>query len=221
MNVSLEQSLRESHKDRKYSGIHTHRFSDLRKARVFASYDDVKSLLGNPHKKTEIIAYKNRNSGEIVGCLILKKTKVTPQFKDRIGMNHLKERLLSYRINLDSSQQMNSGVQAYLFDALKAVAGEFRFSVKFVPSTGYDFDTTRGITYLKEEGNNSEHEEKSLEQRIFPMLAIGSIVASLSFLSSNLTGNAIADLSLSISNWIGGVLFLVGVCAAFTYFRRR
>ena len=63
--------------------------------------------------------------------------------------------------------------------------------------------------------------KKNLEHHVTSVVAIAGFAGSLIFLSSNITGNAIADLSLGVSNWIGGALFLVGVCAAFAYFRRK
>jgi len=50
--------------------------------------------------------------------------------------------------------------------------------------------------------------------------ALVGIVLSIFFLSSNITGNVIGLNQIS-SNWIGGILFLIGLVGAFTYFKRR
>lgn len=51
--------------------------------------------------------------------------------------------------------------------------------------------------------------------------AIIGVVGGLFFLSYNLTGNVIGSLNQNSSNWIGGVLFLIGLVGAFVYFRRK
>lgn len=47
------------------------------------------------------------------------------------------------------------------------------------------------------------------------------IVGSIFFLSFNLTGNVIGSINQTSSNWIGGVLFLIGLVGAFAYFRKK
>jgi hypothetical protein len=49
---------------------------------------------------------------------------------------------------------------------------------------------------------------------ILPILAI-----SLFFLSGNITGNAIADISYDTSFSVGGILFILGLVLSFFYFR--
>lgn len=51
--------------------------------------------------------------------------------------------------------------------------------------------------------------------------AIIGIFGALLLLSSNITGNSISNLNQTTSNWIGGILFIIGLAAAFVYFRRR
>lgn len=50
--------------------------------------------------------------------------------------------------------------------------------------------------------------------------AIIGFVGAIIFLSSNLTGNVIG-LNETTSNWIGGVLFVIGLVGAFAYFRGK
>ena len=40
-------------------------------------------------------------------------------------------------------------------------------------------------------------------------------------LSSNITGNVVGNLNQTSSNWIGGILFIVGLFGVFFYFRKR
>ncbi len=51
-------------------------------------------------------------------------------------------------------------------------------------------------------------------------LIIVGLLGGTLFLSSNITGNVIG-LSQTSTNWIGGVLFLIGLVGAFAYFKRR
>jgi hypothetical protein len=51
-------------------------------------------------------------------------------------------------------------------------------------------------------------------------MAIIGILGGIFFLSSNITGNVIG-LNQTSSNWIGIVLFIIGIIGAFAYFKRR
>lgn len=48
--------------------------------------------------------------------------------------------------------------------------------------------------------------------------AIIGILGGIFFISYNITGNVIGSLSQVSSNWIGGILFLIGIIGAFVYF---
>ncbi len=51
--------------------------------------------------------------------------------------------------------------------------------------------------------------------------SIIGLSAGIFFLSSNITGNVIGNLTQTSSNIIGVILFVVGIVGAFFYFRRR
>src|SRR3989338_7375924 len=61
---------------------------------------------------------------------------------------------------------------------------------------------------------------RSLERRVTSVIAIGSLAISILFFSSNITGNIIG-LNQTSSNWIGAILFLIGLMGAFFFFRAR
>jgi len=63
------------------------------------------------------------------------------------------------------------------------------------------------------------HQNGNLENKITSVISIGSLLISILFFSSNITGNAIANLPQTSSNWIGAILFLFGLVGAFFYFR--
>lgn len=57
------------------------------------------------------------------------------------------------------------------------------------------------------------NERKDLTSRLSSTTAIISLIGGTFFLSSNVTGNAISNLSNTTSSWIGGVLILIGIVA--------
>ncbi|MEK6891144.1 MAG: hypothetical protein AABX03_03315 [Nanoarchaeota archaeon] len=76
--------------------------------------------------------------------------------------------------------------------------------------------------YDLEEILGSEHNNKSSgSSRLYSILAIVGISAGFLFLSPNLTGNAIASLSSTNSNWIAGISFIVGIGCALFYFKNK
>ena len=65
-----------------------------------------------------------------------------------------------------------------------------------------------------------EISQGKLEEKVGVFIALPSLVLSLIFLQSNITGNAIANITHQSSNVIGVVLFIVGVVGSFLYFKR-
>jgi len=74
------------------------------------------------------------------------------------------------------------------------------------------------------ESREREKSEGVLERiigRFFPAVSIIFLLGSILFLSTNLTGNVIGNLTQTSSNIVGVVLFAIGIVGAFLYFRRR
>ncbi len=61
----------------------------------------------------------------------------------------------------------------------------------------------------------------SLEQKLTSVIAITGFVGSLIFLQTNITGNAIADLSTKTTSWVGGVLLVIGLVAGFFWIKNK
>lgn len=101
--------------------------------------------------------------------------------------------------------------------------GEIEYWKGFAP------EVDRGLKYLKGRmlidrlHNYVEKREKDsgLEKKTSGTLAILGTLGGLFFLSSNLTGNIVGNMTNSTSNWIGGVLFIVGLVGALIYFRKK
>ncbi|MBM3230425.1 DUF1275 domain-containing protein [Candidatus Pacearchaeota archaeon] len=60
----------------------------------------------------------------------------------------------------------------------------------------------------------------SKTKRIMGFVGLGGVILSILFFSSNMTGNVIG-LNQTSTNWIGGILFLVGLIGVLAYFRKR
>jgi len=52
-------------------------------------------------------------------------------------------------------------------------------------------------------------------------MAVVGLVSGIFFLSPNITGNAIANLSDNTSSWIGAALIFVGLVAGFFWIKNR
>lgn len=79
----------------------------------------------------------------------------------------------------------------------------------------------RIISEMNEEEFNKRRHTSSLENKLTSVILISSIVISVLFFSSNITGNAIVNLPKTSSNWIGAILFFIGLVGAFFYFKTR
>lgn len=64
-------------------------------------------------------------------------------------------------------------------------------------------------------------QKKSLEQKVSAVVATAGLVSSLFFLSSNVTGNAIANLTNSDSSFLGAGLLIAGLVAGFFWVKSR
>ena len=69
--------------------------------------------------------------------------------------------------------------------------------------------------------NPARKEGKGLEKKFIPVIAGISIVASLFFLSPNITGNVIGNLTKNDSSVVGVTLFVLGIIGFFAYFRKK
>ncbi|MBS3072237.1 hypothetical protein J4477_00175 [Candidatus Pacearchaeota archaeon] len=57
----------------------------------------------------------------------------------------------------------------------------------------------------------------SIEYHIVGIAGAFGLLASLFFLSTNLTGNVIGNLSRTGANWVGGILFVLGLAGVFAF----
>ncbi len=64
-------------------------------------------------------------------------------------------------------------------------------------------------------------QKKSLEHKLTSIISIGTLAGAIGFLSSNITGNTIANLSVNASSSIGIVLFAVGIITGLYYVKSK
>jgi len=62
---------------------------------------------------------------------------------------------------------------------------------------------------------------RNLIKIVYGMMAILSFALSVFFISSNITGFAIAELSIVTNGLISLIFFFVGLIASWTYFRKK
>ncbi len=76
---------------------------------------------------------------------------------------------------------------------------------------------------LKQKGNlgNSKLEKMINQRRVVALITITFLSISLFFVSSNLTGFAISNLSNTNVQWMGFGFFVIGLIFAFVYFRKK
>ncbi|MBI2047043.1 hypothetical protein HYT26_02675 [Candidatus Pacearchaeota archaeon] len=160
------------------------------------SLSDFNNFLGEDRVKTMVIAQNNAYTGELEGYGVYKKTKRTPSAEPPLFQRFLYG--FASEIGLTKT-------------ALNYYAGNFDIKYRFIPAEGYHL---RGNKFVKSD-------KKSLEGKVSATTAIIGLLGSIFFLSANLTGNVISNLSLKTSNMIGVVLFLVGVVGGLFYFRRK
>jgi len=88
------------------------------------------------------------------------------------------------------------------------------------------YEKNPGPYYLKEvkdflKRNPGEKEGRGLEKKFIPVIAGFSLIVSLFFLSSNITGNAIGNLTKNGSNIIGLILLIIGLIGLLVYFKKK
>jgi hypothetical protein len=74
---------------------------------------------------------------------------------------------------------------------------------------------------MLEDGHFLAHSSNAMRRPIEFSIAVISLIVGIFFLSPNLTGNVIGNITNSTSNIIGAVLLLVGIVGAFFWFRNR
>ncbi len=80
---------------------------------------------------------------------------------------------------------------------------------------------TEALKQFEIQKNKILREKRDLTSRVSSVIAIAGVLGGLFFLSSNITGNAIANVSQSSSNVLGAVLLVVGLVAGFFWVKKK
>ncbi len=206
-------------KGKRFTGVHTHPYKNYVNP-LFGAYpssEDLLNLLVNSNKKAEVIARIMSNTGQLDGYGIMRKTKKTSPpsrfFRNPI-LTFLSERsALTPEGREMINEYKRAASKGWLdeHESLKNFAKKYNLQYRFVPvSSGAKIELAM--------------KDSNLENFVTTPAAIISGAAflfSLIFISGNFTGYVIANLTPTSSNWIGGILFLIGLIGAFIYFRKR
>ncbi len=76
--------------------------------------------------------------------------------------------------------------------------------------------------FMEERRKEKENLEKRIEKpKMSVLISWVSLISSILLVSFNLTGNVIANSPNVTLNWVGGVLFVIGLIGSLVYFRKR
>lgn len=155
-------------------------------------------FLENDVIRTMVIAQTNPFTGRIEGYGICRKTEQTPK--------NYAPTLREHFYNFISEFGFNKPIIDYY-------KKNFRVHYKLVPSEGYQLNSL-GTKFVR------IPRKRGLEKTV-ATTAIISLIGSILFLSSNITGNVIGNMTNSTSNIIGVVLLVVGLVAGYFYIKNK
>lgn len=198
----------------RYSHTHTHNIYPEEKEKVYfrniliPSNNDWRQLLKNKKCKSIRIAQRNPEIGKTEGYLIIKK------ILGKKRKRKLKEGEYSHEPIRYKDKDMKSMFLSQELSRKMHISslGEYGLHYRFVPAKGYVLDKQQGKFVKK---------ENLLEKKVAGIISISGLGVAIFFLSSNITGSAIGSLNQTSSNWIGGILFVVGLIAGFFWLRKR
>jgi len=120
---------------------------------------------------------------------------------------------------------------ASLYENYDSLAGEAHFDVEMIPkreigkATKHLVMTKEGFGVRQEEISKNQNTFKKIHQDLESMLraviAIPSLILSMSFLSKSFTGNVISNTSTEIISFLGIGLFALGMLSAYSYFKAK
>lgn len=205
------------------------------------SDQDLGGFLDDPRAKSAYIAQYNSKTGKVEGYFVIRKTSKTPIS----GVSRLekyavekskgdKASILKMLYHLGRSaisiigtdkrvgkygEEISKGVindnPEEVTEALDKMSHRYHLRYRFVPAR--DYKVSKYKTHIVRESDN----EGELEGKVAGMVAIIGLLGSIIFLSPNLTGNVVSNLSLKNSNIIGAVLFLIAIIGVFFYYLKK
>lgn len=187
-----------------YQDVHTHVNRGDPMCGVQA-YPDIYNFLVDLGQDSSVVAQIDPESREVQGYTIIRKSKAYKDKGFRIRARRESEENIK---DLKSKKYFSPNVED--LGQWNKVLDFYKLNHRFVPSKGYVFDKNLG-RYIKQ--------EKSIETKVASIIGISSLILSLVFLSSDITGFVIANLTTPASNIVGTSLFLLGILGLFYYFK--
>lgn len=192
-----ERILGKSRNRNKYGLVHTHPYSNRReKWDIKISPPGVPSVL-------DIFSFLYDNAMKY--SHIAQTDENTGKVEGYISLMKTKKTLNELK-NLDSDDSHYSGK-----NGISRAISKYNIKIRYSPAQGYRYDNDKERFVRKDSGL----------EKVASTTAILGIGASILFIGSNLTGNAIANMGSSATNITGTILFLVGVVGAFFYFKGK
>lgn len=115
----------------------------------------------------------------------------------------------------------SKGIIAYHIELGPAMRISTQGTEKSIPKLGVYVSQAISAALAKTHKKIICKKSNRLENLVPGILAVGGLVAGLAFLSFNITGNVVSNLSQKNSNIVGVVLFVLGIMASFFYFKGR
>jgi len=183
------------------------------------AYEKLKALYEKGWKDYELKAQKRNHSwitkawGKLGIDISLKP--ISDKHKEdslncRYLFGHLPDKDPNIQIERDIEWYARNMMANRMCIGMEDLAAKYNLQYKFVPEKGYFFNQ-----------GSLRFEKKKLEQIVSTVVAVGGFLGSLFFLGSNVTGNAIGNLSKNSGSGIGIILFLIGLAGVFFYFRKK
>ncbi|MBS3087793.1 hypothetical protein J4226_04320 [Candidatus Pacearchaeota archaeon] len=82
-------------------------------------------------------------------------------------------------------------------------------------------NSLQGLLYRASDGKYGEKQAVSGMTKYSGVVATVGLIGGMFLLSSHITGNSIANLSINSTSWAGSILFLAGLTASFFWMKRK
>jgi hypothetical protein len=227
-------NIMDKHGMKPYTFIHTHptTLDNLTRYKYSTHFSraDLRHFMMSTLAKASVIAVRDPSTGKVQGYSIISKTDKTPiilsyplkgiinPFLNKLGKgDHLEEDIR----DMVSSDNLSS--------KMKKFASKYYLKQKIIPAEGYhprahffekDSDDPGYAEYIRKLNEDGFSHLQSLEKKTESILAILGFLGAIFFLSQNFTGNAIGFADSSNWNWVGIILFMVGLIETYLYFRK-
>jgi hypothetical protein len=191
---------------------------DVNKSRTggiyFSPFNRRAGILRN-HTKAALLSIKNPF------IISKKQNKKFERYLPNINKLHRKVDLKEYDgvIGFSNVFYDKGQLDKDIFNIDSSIKNNIEF-VTFKPEQIHILGSQQDIEKFKEyikhkDSGKSKQGDSTLEGKVVSVVFLLSFLASLFFLSPNLTGNSIGTLSKGSSSFLGGILFLLGISGFF------